>query len=48
MLDEQAREIAYKTIKYCFPPLTEESDLFDKLFHEVAVSHKVLDLEDNK
>jgi hypothetical protein len=48
MLGEQSRELAYKNIKHCFTPLTDESELFDKIFQEVAVSHKLFELRQNK
>ena len=48
MLGEQSRELAYEKIKYCFTPLTDESKLFDKLFQEATVSHKLFNLRNNK
>ncbi len=44
-LDEQSRELAYKNIKYCFTPITEEAEKFCNVYKEVAISYKLLNFD---
>lgn len=40
-LDQKSRELAYQNIKSCFTPLTEDSEIFDRIYREVAVSYQL-------
>lgn len=40
-LEKKSRDLAYQNIKSCFTPLTEDSELFDRIYREVAVSYQL-------
>lgn len=41
LLDEKSRAVAYQNVKSCFTPLTEEADLFEKIYKEIAISYQL-------
>jgi tetratricopeptide (TPR) repeat protein len=42
LLSEKPRTLAYQNIKSCFTPLTDEAELFEKIYRDVAINYQLM------
>jgi hypothetical protein len=41
-IDEKSRNIAYQSISSCFLPLTDESEIFIKIYNEISINYQLM------